>query len=225
MSMIGFPLLLIPLAIYNILVFLMPGLSLGAPLVGVPLLSHARWQLTFSDVLLALAMLMVTFEIVKSSRPGAKYLTDHLLSFAVLCGAVAEFLMLSPFATSTFFLLTVLAAVEFVASMTVAWRREVQTVPAAAPVQEVGPQPELDHEPPATSPIGGHEVIWEKLPSQPGTVPGAMTAETVPAATAALPAADSLASGHSGSAESHLVADEPSHAKDNDMLPTDSIKS
>jgi hypothetical protein len=167
MSMIGFPLLLIPLALYNIIVFLMPGLGLDAPLLGVPLLSHARWQLTFSDVLLFLAMLMVMFEIVKSSRPGAKYLTDHLLSCAVLCGAVAEFLMLSPFATSTFFLLTVLAAVEFVASMTVAWRREVQTAPAVA-APDALPQPEPASAP---APAAGHNVIWEKLPSQPGIVP------------------------------------------------------
>jgi hypothetical protein len=31
MSMIGFPLLLIPLAIYNIIVFLMPGVSFVDP--------------------------------------------------------------------------------------------------------------------------------------------------------------------------------------------------
>ena len=33
MSMVGFPLLLIPLAIYNIIVFLMPGVSFADPLV------------------------------------------------------------------------------------------------------------------------------------------------------------------------------------------------
>ncbi len=33
MSMVGFPLLLIPLAIYNIIVFLMPGVSLAEPVV------------------------------------------------------------------------------------------------------------------------------------------------------------------------------------------------
>ena len=42
MSMVGFPLLLIPLAIYNIIVFLMPGVSLAEPLVTLPLMSGAR---------------------------------------------------------------------------------------------------------------------------------------------------------------------------------------
>jgi hypothetical protein len=55
MSMVGFPLLLIPLAIYNIIVFLMPGVSLAEPLVTLPLTSGAQWPVTLSDVLVALA--------------------------------------------------------------------------------------------------------------------------------------------------------------------------
>ena len=39
MSMVGFPLLLIPLAIYNIIVFLMPGVSLSEPVVKLTLMS------------------------------------------------------------------------------------------------------------------------------------------------------------------------------------------
>ena len=39
MTMVGFPLLLIPLAIYNILVFLMPGVSLSEPLFRLMLMS------------------------------------------------------------------------------------------------------------------------------------------------------------------------------------------
>ena len=36
--MVGFPLLLIPLAIYNIIVFLMPGVSFTDPLVKLTLM-------------------------------------------------------------------------------------------------------------------------------------------------------------------------------------------
>ena len=61
---------------------------------------------------------------IKAARPGAKYVTDHLLSFVVFAGAVAEFVMLPQFATSTFFLLTTLALVDFVASIGVRSRRE-----------------------------------------------------------------------------------------------------
>ena len=54
--MVGFPLLLIPLAIYNIIVFLMPTVSFTDPLVKLTLMSGTEWPLTLSDVLLALGM-------------------------------------------------------------------------------------------------------------------------------------------------------------------------
>ena len=50
--MVGFPLLLIPLAIYNIIVFLMPDVSFTEPLVKLTLMSGAEWTVTLSDVLL-----------------------------------------------------------------------------------------------------------------------------------------------------------------------------
>ncbi len=91
--MVGFPLLLIPLAIYNIIVFLMPGVSFTDPLVKLTLMSGAEWPLTLSDVLLALGVLLLMCEVIKGARPGAKYLTDHLLSLIVFGAAVAEFLL------------------------------------------------------------------------------------------------------------------------------------
>ena len=54
MSMVGFPLLLIPLAIYNIIVFLMPGVSFATPLFTLALMSGIAWPVTLSDVLIAL---------------------------------------------------------------------------------------------------------------------------------------------------------------------------
>ncbi len=65
MSMVGFPLLLIPLAIFNIIVFLMPGVSFAEPIVTLTLMSGARWPLTLSDMLLALGILMLLFEVIK----------------------------------------------------------------------------------------------------------------------------------------------------------------
>ena len=89
--MVGFPLLLIPLAIYNIIVFLMPGVSFTDPLVKLALMSGAEWTVTLSDVLLTLAILLLLAEVIKGARPGAKYLTDHLLSLIVFGAAAAEF--------------------------------------------------------------------------------------------------------------------------------------
>jgi hypothetical protein len=131
MSMIGFPLLLIPLAIVNIIVFLMPGVSFTDPIFTVTLLSHVAWKVTFGDALLALSMLLLLFEVIKGARPGGKYFTDHLLALLVFAGAAAEFLLLPQFATSVFFLLTVLTLVDFLAGISLRLRRETRRVAAA----------------------------------------------------------------------------------------------
>jgi hypothetical protein len=134
MSIIGFPLLLIPLAIYNIIVFLMPGLAFEAPVTTLTLPSGAAWAITVSDVLLALGALLLLFEVIKAARPGAKYATDHILSLLVFGCAVAEFAVLPQFGTSTFFLLATLALVDFLAGIALRRRqppRAIRAEPAA----------------------------------------------------------------------------------------------
>src|SRR5258707_6901336 len=111
--MVGFPLLLIPLAIYNIVAWLMPDVPLSGPLVNLTLVSGVAWQITLSDLLLSLGVLLLLLEIMKGARPGSKYLTDHLLSLIAFACAAAEFVMLPKFGTSTFFLLSLMAMVDF----------------------------------------------------------------------------------------------------------------
>src|SRR3954452_23392727 len=132
MSMVGFPLLLIPLAIYNIIVFLMPGVSFTDPVLKLTLMSGAEWPVTLSDMLLALAILMLMFEVIKGARPGAKYLTDHLLSLLVFGGAAAEFLLWPRFGGSTFFLLTLLALVDFLTGIALRKRRAARMASSPA---------------------------------------------------------------------------------------------
>src|SRR5216683_1454505 len=140
MSMIGFPLLLISLAIYNIIVFLMPGVSFADPVVKLTLMSGAEWPLTLGDMLLALAILLLLSEVIKGARPGAKYLTDHLLSLIVFGGAAAEFVLWPKFGTSTYFLLTMLALVDFLSGVALRARRGalVTSGPVPAPVSTKG---------------------------------------------------------------------------------------
>ncbi|WP_422252355.1 hypothetical protein [Bradyrhizobium sp.] len=132
MSMVGFPLLLIPLAIYNIIVFLMPGVSFAEPLVTLPLTSGAQWPVTLSDVLLSLGILMLLLEVIKGARPGAKFLTDHLLSLIVFGAALAEFLLWPRFASSAYFLLTLLALVDFLSGVALRVRRGALVTVAAS---------------------------------------------------------------------------------------------
>ena len=153
--MVGFPLLLIPLAIYNIIVFLMPDVSFtDPPLVKLALMSGAEWNVTLSDVLLTLGILLLLAEVIKGARPGAKYLTDHLLSLIVFGAAAAEFVMWPKFGTSTFFLLTALALVDFLSGLALRTRRKaVAVAPApstrgAAKAEAPAPEPH----PPAPAP-------------------------------------------------------------------------
>jgi hypothetical protein len=141
MSMIGFPLLLIPLAIYNIIVFLMPGVSFAEPLVKLTLMSGAEWPLTLSDMLLALGVFLLLLEVIKGARPGAKYLTDHLLSLIVFGGAAAEFLLWPRFGTSTYFLLAMLALVDFLSGIALSARRGMQVASGSAVSGRVARKP------------------------------------------------------------------------------------
>ena len=133
MSMIGFPLLLIPLAICNIIVFLMPGVAFATPLFTLTLMSGTAWPVTLSDMLIALGILLLMFEVIKGARPGAKYFMDHLLSLVVFAGAAAEFVLLPQFGTSTYFLLTMLALVDFLCGIALRARRGARLAAADAP--------------------------------------------------------------------------------------------
>ena len=151
MSMVGFPLLLIPLAIYNILVLLMPSVSLEEPLMRLRLVSGAEWGITLADILLALGVLMLLFEIIKGARPGAKYLTDHLLSFVVSGAAAAQFLLWPKFGTSTYFLLAMMSASDFLSGVTLHVKRGGVQV-AAAPSRRAARRAEPVEPPIAAEP-------------------------------------------------------------------------
>jgi hypothetical protein len=149
MSMVGFPLLLIPIAIYNIIAFLMPGVSFADRLFKTKLVSGAEWTVAFGDCLVALGVLMLLLEVIKGARPGRKYLTDHLLSLIVFGAAAAEFLMWPKFASSTYFLLTLLAMTDFLSGIALRAGRGAQvpaavtaSIPAVAEPADV-PGPEL----------------------------------------------------------------------------------
>jgi hypothetical protein len=153
MSMVGFPLLLIPLAIYNIIVFLMPGVSFADPVLKLTLMSGAEWPLTLSDILLALGILLLLLEIIKGARPGSKYLTDHLLSLIVFGAAAAEFLLWPRFGTSPYFLLVMLALVDFLSGIALRTRRRVPvTSGGAAARHEVSAPPAAARQSPQFEP-------------------------------------------------------------------------
>ena len=183
MSMVGFPLLLIPLAIYNIIAFLMRDVSFAALLFTVPLTSGTAWPVTLSDALLALGILLLLCEVIKGARPGAKYLTDHLLSLLVVCGAGAEFVLLPQFGTSTYFLLALLALVDFLSGIALRVRRGTQVAAVASRRGARAPEaaaPEPQFVPaPAPAPVAEsvRPVHPEPAPAHPTVAPAAPSPE------------------------------------------------
>jgi hypothetical protein len=131
MSTVGFPLLLIPFAIYNIIAFLMPSVSFSEPLVRLTLVSGAEWPISLSDVLLTLGILLLLLEVMRGARPGGKFLTDHLLALLVFGGSAAQFVMWPKFGTSTYFLLVLMAMVDFLAGIALRGGRASRVQPAS----------------------------------------------------------------------------------------------
>lgn len=154
--MVGFPLLLIPLAVYNIIAFLMPSVSFSDVLFKVPMITGETWPVTLADLLLALGVLLLLLEVVKGARPGAKFLMDHLLSLILFGAAAAEFVMWPKFGNSTYFLLVLLAMADFLGGIAQRARRRIAyvaaetvavAVPRKAKRQAEAPPPATTFEP------------------------------------------------------------------------------
>jgi len=118
----GFPLLLIPFAIYNIIAFLMPGVSWTATLTTVHMVSGADWTMSAGDMLIVLTILLLFGEMLKSTRVGMRTVVDHGLSLILFLGMLVEFLLVKQTATSTFFLLLVISFIDVLGGFAVTLR-------------------------------------------------------------------------------------------------------
>jgi len=122
MFMLGFPLLLIPFAIYNIVAFLMPGVNWTGIVTTVHMVSEADWSMSAGDMLVALAIVLLCGEIMKSTRIGIRTVVDHALSLVLFLGMMVEFLLVKQAATATFFLLLVVSFIDVIGGFAVTLR-------------------------------------------------------------------------------------------------------
>jgi hypothetical protein len=122
MFLIGFPLLLVPFAIYNIIAFLMPGVSWSGTLTTVHLASGADWTMSAGDMLITLAVLLLFGEVMKSTRIGMRTVVDHGLSLILFLGMLVEFLLVKQAASATFFLLLVISFIDVLGGFAVTLR-------------------------------------------------------------------------------------------------------
>jgi hypothetical protein len=122
MFMFGFPLLLVPFAVYNIIAVLMPGVSWTGPASSVQMVSGATWTMSAGDMLVVFAIFMLFGEVLKSTRIGVRTVVDHGLSLVLFLGMLVEFLLVSQAATATFFLLMVVSFIDVLGGFAVTQR-------------------------------------------------------------------------------------------------------
>ena len=121
MYLIGFPLLLIPFAIYNMIAFLFRA-GFNDTLFQIPMLSKATLNVTTSDLLIILSIFLLFIEIVKATRIGVRTIVDHGLSFVLFIVMAGEFMIVPWAATSTFLLMLVICFVDVVGGFSVSIR-------------------------------------------------------------------------------------------------------
>ena len=129
MFVLGFPLLLIPFAVYNMIAFLTPGVGWTTPVATIHMMSGQNWVLTWEDLLIAFSILLLAVEVIKSTRMGTRSIVDHVLAMALFIVMLVEFLLVARAGTSTFFILMVISLVDVLAGFIITARtaqRDIQ---------------------------------------------------------------------------------------------------
>ena len=131
MYILGFPLLIIPFTIYNIVAFILsaPDTIWTTDAYSVTMTSGQIWKLTWEDIIVAGSIFLIWIEVIKSTQIGIRAIVDHVLSMLLFVAMLVEFLLVKAAGTSTFFLLMVIAIVDVLAGFIISIRssqRQVQ---------------------------------------------------------------------------------------------------
>ncbi len=116
------PLLIVPLVLYNIVVLLFLGGDTEGwhnQVFSIGMLSGSNWSLTAGDLMLVLGLVCLFFEVIKSTNTGRNSVIEHMASTALFVVFLIEFLLFAPAASSTFFILMIMALVDVVAGFTI----------------------------------------------------------------------------------------------------------
>ncbi len=123
---VGVPLLIVPFALYNIVVFLTPGFSWNNEFWRVYMISGGEWGITPGDMIIAGSVVILLIDMLKSARrAGRRTILDHVLSMILFVGMLIEFMTVKAVVSSTFFLLLVISFVDVAASFGVSVRAAV----------------------------------------------------------------------------------------------------
>jgi hypothetical protein len=122
------PLLAAPVLAYALLAILLGGgvghahahEILTRPLVSFATAGGGDWPVSAADLLLAVGLVVGFLDLLKGAKDRRIAVVNHALSIALFVVCVAAMLLAPAFATSTFFLLTLMVLLDLVAGFIVA---------------------------------------------------------------------------------------------------------
>jgi len=126
--LLAIPLLFIPVVIYAIIIgFGVLGsggvaaaeLALGDPLFSIPMVSGIAWNVGTGDLILFLSLILLFFELLKSTSSQKVAIVNHALSLILFVFCLVAFLLFKGFATSTFFLILTMVMLDVLAGFIV----------------------------------------------------------------------------------------------------------
>jgi hypothetical protein len=123
----AFPLLALPVLVYNLLALTMQGgfkamdaqNQLARQMFSINMASGAGWPVTLGDLILAGSLVVLFIELLKSTTSQKVAIINHSLSMILFVVCLVQFLLLPAFASSTFFLLTMMVLLDVLAGFIV----------------------------------------------------------------------------------------------------------
>jgi hypothetical protein len=130
----AFPLLALPVLVYNLVTFATRADSMQAVsqlqgrVFAIPMTSGGVWDVTLGDLLIAASLVILFIELLKSTTSRRIAIINHALSLLLFIVCLVEFLLLRGFSTSIFFLITLMVLLDVLAGFIVtiiAARRDI----------------------------------------------------------------------------------------------------
>ncbi len=119
--------MIIPVVIYNILALGGATLStvedmrahLDKDVFAIPMTSGVTWHITPGHALVAGSLLVLFFELLKSTGVGRAAVMNHAFSLILFVVCLVEFLLFPAFATSVFFMIMTMTLLDVMAGFMV----------------------------------------------------------------------------------------------------------
>ncbi|KQU51753.1 hypothetical protein ASG72_09570 [Bosea sp. Leaf344] len=113
-----FPFMVLAVLAYAIVVWAL-GMPLSREIVAFGLPSGTQFSLTVSEVVLAIATIVLFFEIMNATSARSSSILNHGLSMVVFVASLIAFLMIPGFGTGTFLIITLMTLVDVIAGYSI----------------------------------------------------------------------------------------------------------